>query len=441
MHTKKIYLRSVVLTLILLLADASCLAQLPQASAIAPKMYPGWNLGNTMEPPVSSLGAETAWQGTKTSQQLIDYISSLGFRSVRIPCSWDCHATAGVIDAAWLSRVREVVDYCLADGLYVLLNDHWDNGWIETQGFTNLSEDNVAAKEENLRKLWTQIAEYFRDYDEHLLFAGLNEPNCDNQAKTDALIRYEQAFIEAVRATGGNNLSRTLVVQGPSTDIDNTDKYYDVTRLADTAEGRLMVEVHYYSPWNFAGMEKDESWGKMSWYWGSANHVGGSAYNSTWGEESYLVAQFRKMKAKFVDKGYPVILGEYGCQWRDLSGKAGEDQSKHDASVKHFHRQVNEQAVSQGLVPMVWDINYTNRQGTKGTMTIIDRKQLSVFNQHAIDGIAEGVAAATWGGPATSVQRVPFRPAPERAYSLSGQRVGAGFRGLVVSGGRKYIQP
>ena len=438
---KKIYLVSVVLTLFLFLAHVQCFAQLPKASAIASQMYPGWNLGNTMEPPGKNLSAETSWQPTKTSQQVIDYINSLGFKSVRIPCSWNCHAVDGVIDAAWLARVKEVVDYCLADGLYVLLNDHWDNGWIETQGFTDLSEANVSAKQENLKSLWTQIAEYFKDYDEHLLFAGLNEPNCDNQAKTDVLIRYEQAFIDAVRATGGNNLSRTLVVQGPSTDIDNTDKYYDVSKLSDSAEGRLMVEVHYYSPWNFAGMEKDESWGKMSWYWGSANHVGGSAYNSTWGEESYLLTQFKKMKAKFVDKGYPVILGEYGCQWRDLSGKTGEDQAKHDASVKAFHRQVNEQAVNLGLVPMVWDINSTNRQGTKGTMTIIDRKQLGVFNQHAIDGITEGVAAATWGGIASSLQRIPFRQAPEGAYSLSGYRVGSDYQGVVVSGGRKYIRP
>ncbi len=441
MIMKKISISSVAVTLILLLAHVQCFAQLPKASAIASQMYPGWNLGNTMEPPGKDLSAETSWQPTKTSQQVIDYISSLGFKSVRIPCSWNCHAVDGVIDAAWLARVKEVVDYCLADGLYVLLNDHWDNGWIEVQGFTDLSEANVSAKQEILKSLWTQVAEYFKDYDEHLLFAGLNEPNCDNQAKTDVLIRYEQAFIDAVRASGGNNLSRTLVVQGPSTDIDNTDKYYDVTKLADSADGCLMVEVHYYSPWNFAGMEKDESWGKMSWYWGSANHVGGSAYNSTWGEESYLLAQFKKMKAKFVDKGYPVILGEYGCQWRDLSGKAGEDQAKHDASVKAFHRQVNEQAVNLGLVPMVWDINYTNRQGTKGTMTIIDRKQLGIFNQHAIDGITEGVAAATWGGTPTSLQRVPFRQAPESAYSLSGYRVGSDYQGVVVSGGRKYIRP
>ena len=438
---KKISISSVAVTLILFLAHVQCFAQLPKASAIASQMYPGWNLGNTMEPPGKNLSAETSWQPTKTSQQVIDYISSLGFKSVRIPCSWNCHAVDGVIDAAWLARVKEVVDYCLTDGLYVLLNDHWDNGWIEVQGFTDLSEANVSAKQENLKSLWTQVAEYFKDYDEHLLFAGLNEPNCDNQAKTDVLIRYEQAFIDAVRASGGNNLSRTLVVQGPSTDIDNTDKYYDVTKLTDSADGCLMVEVHYYSPWNFAGMEKDESWGKMSWYWGSANHVGGSAYNSTWGEESYLLAQFKKMKAKFVVKGYPVILGEYGCQWRDLSGKTGEDQAKHDASVKAFHRQVNEQAVNLGLVPMVWDINSTNRQGTKGTMTIIDRKQLGIFNQHAIDGITEGVAAATWGGTPTSLQRVPFRQAPESAYSLSGYRVGSDYQGVVVSGGRKYIRP
>lgn len=366
------------------------------AMEVARLMVPGWNLGNTMEAPGSSLSVETSWQGTKTTQQVIDYVKSLGFRSVRIPCSWNCHATNGKIDAQWTARVKEIVDYCINDGLYVVLNDHWDNGWIEEKGFTDLSESNVGDKLATLKNLWTQIATAFRDYDEHLLFAGLNEPNCDSQAKTDALISYEQAFIDAVRATGGNNARRILVVQGPSTDIDNTNKYYDVAKLSDTADKALMAEVHYYSPWNFCGMEQDESWGKMFWYWGSSNHVSGSSRNASWGEEDYVRTQFRKMKTQFADKGIPVILGEYGCQWRDLSSQSPQDQASHDASVKLFHKTVCQVAVSSGMVPMVWDINAANRQGTKGVMTLLSRSALSVFCTPAMEGITEGVTAAAW---------------------------------------------
>lgn len=367
------------------------------AADIAKQMYPGWNLGNTLEPPGSSLGAETSWQPTKTTQQIIDYVKSLGFKSVRIPCSWDCHATNGTIDAQWMARVKEVVDYCISDGLYVLLNDHWDNGWIQENGFTNLAESNVSAKLSNLQNLWTQIATEFCDYDEHLLFAGLNEPDCDSQAKTDVLIRYEQGFIEAVRATGGNNAKRTLVVQGPSTDIDKTNNLYDVTKFSDPAgSGYLMVEVHYYTPWNFCGMEKDESWGKMFWYWGADNHVSGSSYNASWGEVADMQTLFKKMKTKFADKGYPVLLGEYGCQWRNVSSKSGESQEKHDASVKLFHKSVCQYAPANGMIPFVWDINSTSQGGTKGVMTVINRSNLSVFCSPAMEGITEGVAAATW---------------------------------------------
>ena len=354
------------------------------------------NTGAERQGTATGLAAETSWQPTKTTQQVIDYVRSLGFRSVRIPCSWNCHMTNGQIDPQWTARVREVVDYCINDGLYVVLNDHWDNGWIETNGFTDLSESNVSAKVDALKNMWTQIATAFSAYDEHLLFAGLNEPNCDSQAKTDVLLRYEQAFIDAVRATGGNNASRILVVQGPSTDIEKTDSYYSVTRLSDTAADKLMVEVHYYTPWNLCGMERDESWGKMFFYWGSGNHLSGSAYNASWGEEASLKSLFQRMKKKFVDKGVPVYIGEYGCQWRDVSALSGESQARHDASVEAFHREVCQQAVSMGMVPVVWDINYTNQSGTKGVMTVVSRAYNSVFCQPAMNGITAGVAAAVW---------------------------------------------
>ena len=194
------------------------------AMQVAEQMAPGWNLGNTLEAgnnaynyKNSGIGTETSWQPTKTSQAVIDYVKSLGFRSIRIPCAWVMghisNASNYTIDSRWMERVKEVVDYCINAGLYVILNDHWDGGWLEN----NIASNDASLKAKNhevLKSIWTQIAETFKDYDEHLLFAGLNEPNADNQAATDNLLAYEQTFIDAVRATGGNNARRILVVQG-----------------------------------------------------------------------------------------------------------------------------------------------------------------------------------------------------------------------------------
>ncbi len=360
------------------------------AMSLAARMYPGWNLGNTLEGTSGSvgLGDETGWQSTVTSQAVIDFVKAQGFRSVRIPCSWHRHSDAdGQIDAAWLNRVKEVVDYCIKDELYVVLNDHYDEGWLETHMDTY-----DATRSEILKSMWTQVANAFADYDEHLLFAGLNEPNADSQAKTDNLVRYEQDFIDAVRATGGNNTWRTLVVQGPSTDIDNTSRFYTTLPTDPTAD-RMMVEVHYYSPWTFSGLEEDATWGKMAYFWGAANHVEGSDRNTPADyEEAYVGAQMQKLYTQFVTKGIPVLLGEYSCQWREI----GDHQAEHDASVKLFHQTVVREAISHGVVPVAWCTNYCSRNGTRGSMTIIDRATLSVWNTFAMEGITEGTAAARW---------------------------------------------
>ena len=348
---------------------------------VARNMMPGWNLGNTLEAGNDAnnftnnggLGAETSWQGTRTTQEVIDYVRSLGFKSVRIPCAWVMgHITNAMqmtIDPQWMARVKEVVDLCINDGLYVVLNDHWDGGWVE-RSFEDTSNSTVTLNCERMKKLWTQIATEFRDYDEHLIFAGLNEPNVENATQMAALLRYEQAFIDAVRTTGGNNARRILVVQGPSTDVDRTMELMN-TMPTDAVEGRLMVEVHYYSPWNFAlrsDPDGTEVWNKNAYYWGAENHVEGSIHNSTWGEEDYMLAQLQKMKTKFVDNGIPVVMGEYGAQWRYASG-AGEDQSKHDASVKLFYKLFNQWCIEMGMVPMAWCINYAGRP----TMTLVNR--------------------------------------------------------------------
>lgn len=370
------------------------------ARQTAKQMYPGWNLGNTME----AIGGETSWQGTKTTQQLIDCVKSQGFKSVRIPCSWDIHCNAdGRIDTDWMQRVKEIVDYCINDSLYVVLNDHWDGGWMEVRGFSKttsryevVDEDTIMAKTARLKDLWTQIATTFRDYDDHLLLAGLNEPfqqydlfSTHHKELTPILQRYNQAFVEAVRATGGNNATRCLVVQAPSTNVSSaTDADIDFQMPTDpSGEGKLMVEVHYYDPWEFCGQETD---GK--WFWGEANHVGDGQHDCTWGEEEHVKAQMQKLYNRFVKNGVPVIIGENGVVWRQLPAH----QQEHDASVKSWFKCLNTMAASCGCVTMLWDINVANQQGERGTHTVIDRATLSIFCTPALEGIREGVAAAVW---------------------------------------------
>ncbi len=374
------------------------------AQAIAKEMYPGWNLGNTLEATGSGVGTETAWQGTKTSQAIIDAVKAAGFKAVRIPCSWDIHSDgSGQIDAEWMARVKQVVNYCISDGLYVVLNDHWDNGWIEVQGFSKsassyqpVDETVIQAKIARLKDLWTQIATEFKDYDEHLVFAGLNEPfqeyslfSTHHAELAPILIRYNAAFVEAVRATGGNNAQRTLVVQGPSTSIDSSVQYMPASTLPESA-GRLMVEVHYYDPGQFCGTF-DASGDKAFYYWGAANHS--TNHNANYGEESYMQTQFAKLKAAYTSLGYPVIIGEYAGIQRTISG----DQTKHDASVKLFYQCVNEYGVNNGIVPFAWDTNDVGGLYAEGgSSTIIDRAGAKVVGTNALEGIKAGAAAGRW---------------------------------------------
>ena len=375
------------------------------AADVAKLMYPGWNLGNTLEAIGNGLGAETSWQPTKTSQAILDCVKAQGFKSVRIPCSWDIHSDSnGKIDAQWMARVKEVVDYCISAGLYVVLNDHWDGGWIEVLGFSKsnssyqaVDEATITSKIARLKDIWTQIATAFQEYDEHLLFAGLNEPfqeynlfHDKHSTLTPVLVRYNQAFVEAVRATGGNNANRVLVVQGPSVNIASSTTYMDASKLPESA-GRLMVEVHFYDPGPFCGTY-DATGSNAFYYWGAANHA--SNHNASWGEESYMQSEFAKLKTAYTSKGYPVIIGEYAGLQRTLTGG---DQTKHDASVKLFYKCVNQYATDNGAIAYAWDTNYVGGLSQEGgSSTIIDRARVSLVGNNAMQGILDGVASGKW---------------------------------------------
>lgn len=331
------------------IAAASLLTLSSQALAQLPKPTYGWNLGNTMEPP-SGVGT---WGG-KPSKALIEAVAKAGFNTVRVPCAWNSHADqkSHKIDPTYLAQVKQVVDWCLARKLTVIINAHWDGGWLENK-LTGKVDPSIDAK---MKSYWTQIATAFAGYDQRLLFAGANEPNADSPAKVAELVAYYQTFIDAVRATGGKNRERWLVVQGPGTDIEKTEKLFH-TLPKDPTKNRLMVEVHYYTPYTFCLMNKDESWGKMAYFWGKGYQSAALPdRNATFADEAGMDALFKTMHEKFVRKGIPVLLGEFRADRRlnnpDLKGIERE---RHLASTTYWNRTVVQTAHRYGIAPIFWD--------------------------------------------------------------------------------------
>lgn len=346
------------------------------AKEIAADMYAGVNIGNTMECP----GKEGDWS-MPVNETYVRALANMGFKAVRIPCAWDSHAKDGVIDASWLDRVDEVVGWVIGNGMYAILNIHWDGGWLENSCSKGYDE----AVDKKQHDYWTQIANKLNHYDQNLLFAAMNEPNVDETNKTtkersiDAIMKYEQTMLDAVRATGGNNLDRVLVMPVPNTNIEiAAEGYFHMPN--DVVADRLMAEAHFYAPYNFNMMTKDESWGKVAWYWGKENHVAGSDRNSTWGEEDYVRDQMQLMKTHFVDKGYPTILGEY-CVCEDRSNISGVDKEKHQASQLLWNRVVTREAKNAGCVPFFWE--------TGGD---INRRDGSIIRSYQLDGLFLGAS-------------------------------------------------
>ena len=351
------------------------------ATELASLMYAGINIGNTMECP----DGEGAWNGFKVNKEYINGLKAAGFNAVRIPCAWASHFSnkkTYTIDESWLKRVRRVVSWCTQNDMYVVLNAHWDNGWLEDNIGDEDAEDDIVAEQ---KAIWTQVAETFKDFDEHLLFAACNEPGMNESSGNSSfwndkyaierVVEYEQTMIDAVRSTGGNNASRTIIVQGIGTSISDT---YDKMNIlpVDKVENRMMVEVHFYEPYQFALMEKDESWGKMYYFWGKDNKVAGSDRNTPDASaEAWVDAQMKKMYDKFSSKGIPVIIGEYSAMFRNIA----ENQAEHEKSVAYYGEYVTKVAKNNGCVPFYWE-----------TGSVFNRADGTVKKQAVIDGIMKG---------------------------------------------------
>lgn len=357
-------------------ADATGMSS--NATELASKMKLGWNIGNTLE----ATGGETAWGNPKVTKALIDFVKANGFNAIRIPCSWNqylANSTNAQIKADWLARVKEVVQYCVDNDMYVIVNIHWDGGWLEN----NCTEAKKVENNAKQKAFWEQIATQLRGFDEHLLFASANEPNVEDATQMAVLNSYHQTFIDAVRSTGGKNAYRNLIIQGPSTDIEKTNKLM-TTLPTDKVANRMMAEVHFY-PYQFTLMTKDESWGKMFYYWGAGNHsTTDTERNPTWGEEADVDKFFKSMKTQFVDKGIPVILGEFGAIKRDLTGDA---LTLHLKSRADFLKYVVKQSKANGMIPFYWDAGFVG----VNTMTIFNRTNNTVYDAQALTALQDGL--------------------------------------------------
>jgi aryl-phospho-beta-D-glucosidase BglC (GH1 family) len=358
-------------------ADATGMAS--NAVTLAGKIKAGINIGNSLE----AIGGETAWGNPPITLAQIQLIKQNGFTAVRLPTSWDQYADqrTGKISDAWLARVKQVVQWCVDSGLYVIVNIHWDGGWLDNN-ITSSAQASVNMKQ---KAYWEQIATTLRGFDEHLMFASANEPPAKDATQMAILMSYHQTFVDAVRSTGGRNAYRVLVVQGPSTDIDLT--YNLMNRMpTDTVTARQMAEIHYYTPYQFTLMTADATWGNQFYYWGTGYHsTTDTAHNATWGEEADLDALFAKMKQKFVDKGIPVVMGEFGAIRRSTT-LSGDNLQLHLNSRAYFLNYASRQAVANGLLPFYWDAGGTGNNGS----AIFDRNAGTVFDQQALDALIRG---------------------------------------------------
>jgi endoglucanase len=352
------------------LAFAAIAAQaqtLPTAPQVAAQINLGWNLGNTLE----AICSETAWGNPVTNQQLINAVKAAGFNAIRIPISWNCHISDGStnIPADWTARVKQVVDMAIGQNMYVIINIHWDNGWLQD----HVTDAEAPAINARQNALWTQIATTFRTYDQRLLFAGTNEVHADFGTPTDEHIRvqqsYNQTFVNAVRATGGNNSTRSLVVQTYNTNVQHGLNRF--TLPTDSATNRLMVEVHYYDPYNFTLNPT----GSCN-VWGAPFPDSGSECN--WAYESWIDAEFAKVRARWVDQGVPVILGEYGVETRP--GKNLEARA-------YWNEYVNRGAALNGIKTFYWDNGSTN---AAQTFRLFDRNTGATVDQLVLDAILRG---------------------------------------------------
>ena len=366
-------------------ASAAVTAEL-NASQLVADMGAGWNLGNSLEANSNGVPSETAWGNPVVTQALINRVKASGFKTIRIPVSYLGNIGAGpnyTVTAAWLSRIKEVVDYAYNAGLYVLINMHGDGYKSVTGSWLICDAADQSTIKAKYQKVWQQVATTFASYNEHLIFESMNE-EFDGQYGTPTsacysnINAYNQSFVDTVRLTGGTNASRWLLVPGWNTNIEYTAGSYGFVLPTDThrsssvpsGEQRIMISVHYYDPWDFTGQEDG-----VITQWGAA--ATNTAKKSTWGQEDYMDLMLKKMYDAFVTKGYPVFVGEYGS-----IDKTSAD-SANNTYRANFAKALVATAKKYGAATAYWDNGYNGQYG----FGLFDRSSATVTQQGIISAI------------------------------------------------------
>lgn len=309
-------------------------SDLPEAVAYAQSLGMGWNLGNNLDAHIDGVSVETGWGNPAAKQKLFDALKKAGFSSVRIPVTWIGHignAPGYLVEKNWLARVAEVAGMAKKAGLKAIINIHHDGYGAETnparQGYfwLNIAEAAKSEKKnqeikQKLAMVWMQIADYFKNEGDWLIFETMNEiqdgkwGNGDNRTDGGAQYRvlneWNQLCVDIIRGTGGQNATRYIGVPGYVCQPWLTVETLELPQ--DEVPNRLMVAVHVYDPWDYAGSAKYSEWG----------HTGKDVVPDKAGEKEY-VAMLDALYNKYVKQGIPVYLGEYGCVHRS-SDKAEE---------------------------------------------------------------------------------------------------------------------
>ncbi len=336
----------------------------------------GINLGNTMEAygrPELGINADTSkyetfWGQPVTTEEMIAGMKSCGFDSIRIPVAWtnmmDYENGDYTIADAYLDRVDELITYAINNGMYVIINDHWDGSWWGM--FGSATEETRETAFTMYTSMWTQLAERYHDYDESLIFESGNEELGNRLNDTDICKdsgslsedecyemtnRINQTFVDTVRATGGNNADRFLLIAGYNTNIAKTcDDRFKMPK--DTIPDKLLVSVHYYDPWNYCGTDSGTQWG-------------------THGEYETQNADLKKM-TKFTEQGYGVIIGEYGVLAKD-------DGTLKD-SITAYTENLFDNCDRYNFVPMLWD---TSTFFLRSELTFSDDDLLALYTSRS----------------------------------------------------------
>lgn len=348
----------------------------------------GINLGNTMEAyGHATLGTnstvsnyETYWGQPVTTPEMVRGMKDCGFDTLRIPVAWtnmmDYESGDYTINTAYLDRVEEIVNYALDAEMFVVLNDHWDGGWWAMFGSSDVTTAQNAFT--MYESLWTQIAERFKDYSDMLIFESANEElgNGLNNNSTwpdsgsltedqcyELTNQINQRFVDLVRSTGGNNDDRFLLIAGYNTDFDMTvdDRFQMPT---DSANGKLFLSVHYYTPWNYCGAENDARWGIKDDY-------------------ALMDKQFAKL-TKFTDAGYGIIIGEYGAL-PVYDSATGTSTAKQNTT--EFTKHLLDLCDIYNYCPLLWSTNDSYNKATR-TMLIESLTELFTSRCYAAEAAA-----------------------------------------------------